>query len=110
MASSSSRRSACANPAVIALGTITLFLALINHDSSIGKLKNWLKAEAARLGPGQRPPSTRWLVQARRVSPLTVSRGHLPPGHSRSCRYLLQVGQETETTTVISVLTVPPLV
>jgi hypothetical protein len=54
MAGSSSRRSAGANPAVIALGTITLFLALINHDSSIDKLKNWLKA--ARLGPGQKVP------------------------------------------------------
>jgi DNA-binding transcriptional MocR family regulator len=37
-------------------------------------LKQWLRAEAARLGPGQRLPSTRWLVRDRRLSPLTVSR------------------------------------
>jgi len=49
-------------------------LLLINNDSSIEKLKDWLRAEAARLGPGQRLPSTRSLIQAHRVSPLTVSR------------------------------------
>ncbi|HEY6492288.1 MAG TPA: aminotransferase class I/II-fold pyridoxal phosphate-dependent enzyme, partial [Trebonia sp.] len=49
-------------------------MLLINHDSSTEKLKGWLRAEAARLGPGQRLPSTRWLIQAHRVSPLTVSR------------------------------------
>jgi DNA-binding transcriptional MocR family regulator len=49
-------------------------LLLINHDSSTDKLKGWLRAEAVRLGPGQRLPSTRWLIQAHRVSPLTVSR------------------------------------
>ncbi|HVT69853.1 MAG TPA: PLP-dependent aminotransferase family protein [Trebonia sp.] len=46
----------------------------MNNDSSIEQLKQWLRGEAARLGPGQRLPSTRWIVQARRVSPLTVSR------------------------------------
>jgi DNA-binding transcriptional MocR family regulator len=33
-----------------------------------------MRTEAARLGPGQRMPSTRWLVQAHHLSPLTVSR------------------------------------
>ncbi|HEY3957102.1 MAG TPA: PLP-dependent aminotransferase family protein [Streptosporangiaceae bacterium] len=47
---------------------------LINNDSSADQLKQWLRAEAARLGPGQRLPSTRWLIQDRRLSPLTVSR------------------------------------
>ena len=37
-------------------------------------LKRWLRAEADRLGPGQRLPATRAIVQARHVSPLTVSR------------------------------------
>ncbi len=37
-------------------------------------LKEWLRSEAARLGPGQRLPSTRWLVREHHVSPLTVSR------------------------------------
>jgi DNA-binding transcriptional MocR family regulator len=49
-------------------------LLLINNDTSIEKLKRWLRAEAARVGPGQRLPSTRWLVQTQQVSPLTVSR------------------------------------
>jgi DNA-binding transcriptional MocR family regulator len=54
--------------------TIPLSLSLINYDSSTDKLKGWLRSEAARLGPGQRLPSTRWLIQAHKVSPLTVSR------------------------------------
>ena len=36
--------------------------------------KEWLRTEAARLGPGQRLPSTRWLIQTHRMSQLTVSR------------------------------------
>ena len=47
---------------------------LINNDTSTEQLKQWLRAEAARLGPGRRLPSTRWIIQARHVSPLTVSR------------------------------------
>jgi DNA-binding transcriptional MocR family regulator len=49
-------------------------LFLINNDTSTEQLKRWLRDEAARLGPGQQLPSTRWIVQARHVSPLTVSR------------------------------------
>jgi DNA-binding transcriptional MocR family regulator len=49
-------------------------LFLINNDTSSGKLKLWLRAEATRLGPGRRLPSTRSLVEAHHVSPLTVSR------------------------------------
>ena len=49
-------------------------MSFINNDSSIEQLKKWLRTEAARLGPGQRLPSTRWLVQTHHVSPLTVSR------------------------------------
>jgi DNA-binding transcriptional MocR family regulator len=49
-------------------------LLLINNDSSTDRLKGWIRAEAARLGPGQRLPSTRSLIQAHQVSPLTVSR------------------------------------
>ena len=37
-------------------------------------MKRWLTAEAARVGPGQRLPATRWLVQTLHVSPLTVAR------------------------------------
>jgi DNA-binding transcriptional MocR family regulator len=49
-------------------------LSPINNDSSTDQLKQWLRGEAARLGPGQQLPSTRWIIQARHVSPLTVSR------------------------------------
>jgi DNA-binding transcriptional MocR family regulator len=49
-------------------------LLFINNDSSSEQLKRWLRTEAARLGPGQRLPSTRWLIQTHHVSPLTVSR------------------------------------
>jgi DNA-binding transcriptional MocR family regulator len=49
-------------------------LSFIINDSSSERLKEWLRTEAARLGPGQRLPSTRWLIQTHRVSPLTVSR------------------------------------
>lgn len=54
--------------------TIALLLSLINHDSSTVRLKQWLRDEAARRGPGQRLPGTRSIVQDRHVSPLTVSR------------------------------------
>jgi DNA-binding transcriptional MocR family regulator len=54
--------------------TIALSCSLINNDSSTEALKRWLRAEASRLGPGQRLPATRAIVQARHVSPLTVSR------------------------------------
>ena len=53
---------------------VALSLSLINNDSSTEQLKQWLRGEAARLGPGQQLPSTRWVVQDRHVSPLTVSR------------------------------------
>ena len=49
-------------------------MLFINNDSSSEQLKRWLRTEAARLGPGQRLPSTRWLIQTHHVSPLTVSR------------------------------------
>src|ERR1017187_6423952 len=54
--------------------TIAVSLTFIINDSSSERLKEWLRTEAARLGPGQRLPSTRWLIQTHRVSPLTVSR------------------------------------
>ena len=53
---------------------IAVSLSFINNDSSGERLKEWLRTEAARLGPGQRLPSTRWLIQTHRMSPLTVSR------------------------------------
>jgi DNA-binding transcriptional MocR family regulator len=46
----------------------------MNQDTSIGKLKGWLRGEIAALAPGQRLPSTRWIAQTRHLSPLTVSR------------------------------------
>ena len=49
-------------------------MSFINDDSTTEALKRWLRAEADRLGPGQRLPATRAIVQARRVSPVTVSR------------------------------------
>jgi DNA-binding transcriptional MocR family regulator len=49
-------------------------LFFINKDTSTDRLKAWLRSEAARLGPGGRLPSTRSLVQAQHLSPLTVSR------------------------------------
>ena len=58
----------------IVRSVIALSLSFINNDSSTEQLKHWLRGEAARLGPGQQLPSTRWITQARRVSPLTVSR------------------------------------
>jgi DNA-binding transcriptional MocR family regulator len=58
----------------IAPATIAISLSLITNDSSCQKLKEWIRTEAARLGPGQRLPSTRWLTQTHRLSPLTVSR------------------------------------
>jgi DNA-binding transcriptional MocR family regulator len=58
----------------IASQAIAVSLSFINNDSSSDRLKEWLRTEAARLGPGQRLPSTRWLIQTHRVSPLTVSR------------------------------------
>jgi DNA-binding transcriptional MocR family regulator len=58
----------------IASRTIAVSLSFINNDSSSERLKEWLRTEAARLGPGQRLPSTRWLIQTHRMSPLTVSR------------------------------------
>jgi DNA-binding transcriptional MocR family regulator len=58
----------------IASQAIAVSLSFINNDSSSERLKEWLRTEAARLGPGQRLPSTRWLIQTHRMSPLTVSR------------------------------------
>jgi DNA-binding GntR family transcriptional regulator len=47
---------------------------LTNNDSTTEVLKRWLQAEADQLGPVQRLPTPRAIVQARHVSPLTVSR------------------------------------
>jgi DNA-binding transcriptional MocR family regulator len=58
----------------IAEHSIALSSYLINNDSSIEQLKQWLRGEAARLGPGQQLPATRSIIQARHVSPLTVTR------------------------------------
>jgi DNA-binding transcriptional MocR family regulator len=46
---------------------------LTSKDSTSEALKRWLRAGADRLGPGQRLPATRAIVQAWHVSPLTVS-------------------------------------
>lgn len=54
--------------------TIAISLFVISNDSSCEKLKEWLRTEAARLGSGERLPSTRWLIQTHHLSPLTVSR------------------------------------
>ena len=59
---------------VISLWRIAVSWFFINDDSSYEKLRKWLRTEAARLGPGERLPSTRWLIQAHHLSPLTVSR------------------------------------
>ena len=53
---------------------IAVSCSFIKDDSTTEALKRWLRAEADRLGPGQRLPSTRAIVRARHVSPLTVSR------------------------------------
>ncbi|HTW04254.1 MAG TPA: GntR family transcriptional regulator, partial [Streptosporangiaceae bacterium] len=54
--------------------SIPVSCLLINDDSTTEALKRWLRAEASRLGPGQRLPATRAITAARHVSPLTVSR------------------------------------
>jgi DNA-binding transcriptional MocR family regulator len=54
--------------------SIPISCLLINDDSTTEALKRWLRAEASRLGPGQRLPATRAITAARHVSPLTVSR------------------------------------
>ncbi|TDD91022.1 PLP-dependent aminotransferase family protein [Actinomadura rubrisoli] len=46
----------------------------MNHDSSVASLADALRAEAHRRGPGERLPSSRALIEAHRVSPVTVSR------------------------------------
>ena len=46
----------------------------MNNDSSTAKLVDWLRAEIRGLGPGDRLPSTRFLVESHGVSPVTVSR------------------------------------
>lgn len=53
---------------------IAISLFLINHDTSTERVKRWLRTEATRLGPGERLPSTRSIIEAQQVSPLTVSR------------------------------------
>jgi DNA-binding transcriptional MocR family regulator len=53
---------------------IAISLTFIDKDTSAERLKTWLRAEAARLGPGQRLPATRRLIEAHHLSPLTVSR------------------------------------
>ncbi|WP_067461719.1 aminotransferase-like domain-containing protein [Actinomadura macra] len=46
----------------------------MQHDSSVLSLADHLRAEVRRLGPGERLPSSRALVERHRVSPVTVSR------------------------------------
>ncbi|TKK81216.1 PLP-dependent aminotransferase family protein [Herbidospora galbida] len=46
----------------------------MNDDSSIARLADSLKAQAASLRPGDRLPSSREIVQAHGVSPVTVSK------------------------------------
>jgi DNA-binding transcriptional MocR family regulator len=46
----------------------------MNNDSSIGRVADRLRDEARRLAPGDRLPSSRSLVEAHKVSPVTVSR------------------------------------
>ena len=46
----------------------------MNQDSSTVRLTTWLREEIRGSRPGDRLPSTRALVDARRVSPVTVSR------------------------------------
>jgi DNA-binding transcriptional MocR family regulator len=53
---------------------VALLYSLINQDSSTARLADWLRSEARRLAPGDRLPSTRSLVEAHKVSPVTVSR------------------------------------
>ena len=46
----------------------------MNQDSSTARLASWLREEIRGARPGDRLPSTRALVDAHRVSPVTVSR------------------------------------
>lgn len=46
----------------------------MSESSSIATLAEGLRADLARLAPGERLPSTRRLVETHRVSPVTVSR------------------------------------
>lgn len=46
----------------------------MNQDSSTARLAGLLRKEVRRLAPGDRLPSTRSLVEAHKVSPVTVSR------------------------------------
>ena len=47
----------------------------MNYDSTTAAaLVGWLRQEIARRRPGDRLPSTRWLVDKHHVSPVTVSR------------------------------------
>src|SRR5688572_27620037 len=46
----------------------------MGNDSSVAILARSLRAETARLRPGDRLPSSRALTELHRVSPVTVSR------------------------------------
>ncbi|WP_433478000.1 PLP-dependent aminotransferase family protein [Spirillospora sp. CA-142024] len=46
----------------------------MKHDSSVAALAGILRADVRRMGPGERLPSSRALVERHRVSPVTVSR------------------------------------
>ncbi|MBB4776746.1 PLP-dependent aminotransferase family protein [Actinomadura welshii] len=46
----------------------------MKNDSSVAVVADALRAELRRLGPGERLPSSRALVERHRVSPVTVSR------------------------------------
>lgn len=54
--------------------TVAISSFSIAKDSSIERLKAWLRTEAAARDPGARLPSTRSLVDTHRVSPVTVTR------------------------------------
>lgn len=53
---------------------VALSLSFIRNDTSTEKLAGELRAEARRLAPGTRLPSTRAITGRYRVSPVTVSR------------------------------------
>ena len=64
---------------------VALLWFLIDNDSSTQQLVEELRAEIRKRLPGERLPSTRRLVEAHRVSPVTVSRalGRARGGGSR---------------------------
>jgi DNA-binding transcriptional MocR family regulator len=54
--------------------TVAVLCFLMPNGTSTGALSDRLRAEVAERAPGDRLPSTREIVQAHRVSPVTVSR------------------------------------